>query len=82
MQRTNIYLDGRQLEQLDRLAADEGVSRAEVVRRIVDRALAGSDDDLAADLAAIDASFGALPELAVPARATEDRLARLRAALP
>ena len=73
MHRTNIYLDDRQLEQLDRLAVGEGVSRAEVVRRIIDRALADGDDDRAADLAAIDASFGAAPELALPARSAGDR---------
>lgn len=77
MQRTNIYLDDRQLEQLDRLAVGEGVSRAEVIRRIVDRALAHGDDDMAADLAAIDASFGVAPDLAPPARRVGERDARL-----
>lgn len=61
MQRTNIYLDDRQIELLDLQARDQGLSRAELIRRIVDRSLAGADDDLAADLAAIDFSFGALP---------------------
>ena len=37
MQRTNIYLDERQVEALDRLAQTEGVSRAEVIRRLLDR---------------------------------------------
>lgn len=60
MQRTNIYLDDAQIEALDRLAGDEGVSRAEIVRRLLDRSLAGDDRDLAADLQAIDESFGAL----------------------
>ncbi len=85
MQRTNIYLDDRQLTRLDRLAAGEGVSRAEVIRRIVDRALADADDDLAADLAAIDASFGVAPGLAAPALGTgerDGRLARLWRAAP
>ena len=85
MQRTNIYLDDRQLEQLDRLAAGEGVSRAEVIRRVIDRALAAGDDDMSADLAAIDASFGAAPALEVPVRGSgdrEERLARLWRATP
>jgi hypothetical protein len=80
MTRTNIYLEDRQTAVLDRLAAEEGVSRAEVIRRLLDRALAGRDDDLAADLAAIDESFGVLDDAAVPARGTgdrEDHLARM-----
>ena len=44
MQRTNIYLEDRQTAVLDRLAAEEGISRAELIRRILDRALQGSDD--------------------------------------
>lgn len=52
-----------------RLAVGEGASRAEVIRRVIDRALAGADDDLAADLAALDSSFGASPSLSAPDRA-------------
>ena len=63
MQRTNIYLAERQTEALDRIAADEGISRAEVIRRLLDRALAGGDDDVRNDLAAIDSSFGLLANL-------------------
>jgi metal-responsive CopG/Arc/MetJ family transcriptional regulator len=73
MTRTNIYLEDRQTTMLDRIAAEEGVSRAEVIRRLLDRALAGRDDDLAADLAAIDESFGILSDLDVPARGAGDR---------
>lgn len=73
MQRTNIYLEARQTELLDGIAAQEGVSRAEVIRRIIDRALAGSDDDLTADLAAIDQSFGILEEADIPVRDSGDR---------
>lgn len=73
MTRTNIYLEERQTAILDRIAGEEGVSRAEVIRRLIDRALAGRDDDLAAALAAIDESFGTLGELDVPARSTSDR---------
>lgn len=60
MQRTNIYLEERQTAILDRLAADEGVSRAEVIRRLIDKSLAGFDNDIAVDLQAINESFGVL----------------------
>jgi len=59
-QRTNIYLDPEQCVALDRQADAEGVSRAELIRRHLDAALAREADDLAADLAAIDDSFGAI----------------------
>lgn len=73
MTRTNIYLEDRQTAILDRLASEEGVSRAEVVRRLLDRALAGRDDDFGADLAAIDQSFGALGDVEVVDRDAGDR---------
>jgi metal-responsive CopG/Arc/MetJ family transcriptional regulator len=74
MVRTNIYLEERQTALLDRLAAEEGVSRAEVIRRLLDRALASRDDDLTADLTAIDESFGVLEdEVDIPARGAGDR---------
>jgi metal-responsive CopG/Arc/MetJ family transcriptional regulator len=34
MTRTKIYLEDRQTAMLDRIAAEEGVSRAEVIRRL------------------------------------------------
>jgi Arc/MetJ-type ribon-helix-helix transcriptional regulator len=68
MRRTNIYLDEQQTAALDRLAAQEGVSRAEVIRQLLDRVLASSDDSLASDLDAIEDSFGALRDVDVPAR--------------
>jgi hypothetical protein len=79
MHRTNIYLDDDQLHALDRLAAEEGASRAEVIRRLIDRSLTGVDDDLAADLAAIDDSFGALADESDVgfARVPDDRAAHL-----
>jgi Ribbon-helix-helix protein, copG family len=73
MRRTNIYLDPDQTEALDRLAKEEGVSRAELIRRLLDRALTSRDDDLAADIAAIDESFGALQDVDIPARGPGDR---------
>ena len=61
MQRTNIYLAEGQAAALDRVAQAAGVSRAELIRELVDRALGGHPGaDLAADLAAIDGSFGIL----------------------
>lgn len=60
MRRTNIYLDEMQTTSLDKLAAQEGISRAELIRRLLNRALIGADDSLASDLEAIAASFGSL----------------------
>jgi hypothetical protein len=61
MKRTNIYLAEGQAAALDRVAQAEGVSRAEVIRELIDRAIGGHPGaDLAADLAAIEASFGIL----------------------
>jgi hypothetical protein len=62
MKRTNIYLAEGQAAALDRVARAEGVSRAEVIRGLIDRAIGGgqSGTDLVADLAAIDGSFGIL----------------------
>jgi metal-responsive CopG/Arc/MetJ family transcriptional regulator len=58
MQRTNIYLDEEQCQELDRLARARGVSRAALIRELLDQALAGAGHNLSDDLAAIDASFG------------------------
>jgi metal-responsive CopG/Arc/MetJ family transcriptional regulator len=60
MHRTNIYLDDEQRRALDRRAAEEGVSRAEVIRRMIDRSLAGHDHDVESDVEAIENSFGVL----------------------
>src|SRR5450756_3004933 len=61
MKRTNSYLAEGQAAALDRVAQAEGVSRAELIRELIDRAIGGSPGaDLAADLAAIDGSFGIL----------------------
>jgi metal-responsive CopG/Arc/MetJ family transcriptional regulator len=63
MKRTNINLAEGQVAELDRVAAAEGVSRAELIRELIDRAIGGHPGtDLAADLAAINASFGVLAE--------------------
>lgn len=60
MNRTNIYLTDEQREQLDARAHAIGVSRAELIRQVLDQALAGESDQVATDLAAIKESFGAL----------------------
>ena len=73
MQRTNIYLEAEQTEKLDRLAAEEGVSRAEIIRRLLDRALDGNDDDVTTDLATIDLSFGALADIDMVERGSGER---------
>jgi predicted DNA-binding protein len=73
MRRTNIYLDDEQTVSLDRLAQQEGVSRAEVIRRLIERALTGVDTSVTADLAAIEESFAVMPDLELPARGPSDR---------
>jgi hypothetical protein len=80
MKRTNIYLGEDQTAALDRLAKQEGVSRAELIRQLLDRVLANADDSLASDLCAIEDSFGALRDIDVSARGhggREEHLARI-----
>ncbi|MCL2543347.1 MAG: ribbon-helix-helix domain-containing protein [Nocardioidaceae bacterium] len=77
MQRTNIYLEDRQTAALDRMAADEGVSRAELIRRIIDDRLAGTSEDVEVDLFWIDASFGIDAGLGLPDRGPDERAAHL-----
>ena len=81
MRRTNIYLDDQQTASLDRLAEQEGVSRAELIRQLLNRALTNADENRAADLEAINDSFGALRDIDAPARgpdARDQHLNRLR----
>lgn len=77
MRRTNIYLDDEQTELLNRLARSQGVSRAEMIRRLLDGALRNEVDDVTADLAAIDESFGILASVDSPERSSGDREAHL-----
>ncbi|MFZ1178648.1 MAG: CopG family transcriptional regulator [Mycobacterium sp.] len=80
MKRTNIYLDEGQTASLDRLAEQEGVSRAELIRQLLNRALTSADDNLASDLKGIDDSFGTLRDLDLPVRrpgGREEHLARV-----
>ncbi|MFO0930906.1 MAG: CopG family transcriptional regulator [Gemmataceae bacterium] len=73
MKWTNIYLDEEQSASLDRLARQEGVSRAEVIRRLLDRALAGDDTSRAEDLTALEDSFGSARDTVAPSRGQSDR---------
>lgn len=75
MKRTNIYLADGQAEALDRVAEAEGVSRAEVIRGLIDRAIGGQPGaDVAADLAAIDGSFGVLADQGAFSRRPDERM--------
>ncbi|MQA13153.1 MAG: ribbon-helix-helix protein, CopG family [Pseudonocardiaceae bacterium] len=65
MRRTNIYLTDEQRAALSARATAEGISTAELVRRLIDHALVAGSEDLADDLAAIDVSFGVLKEVDV-----------------
>ena len=67
MQRTTIYLDEEQTAALDELAADQGVSRAEIIRRLLAEGLEGRTRDVTVDLAWIEAPFG-VAEIAAPDR--------------
>lgn len=73
MKRTNIYLDEEQTASLDKLAAQEGVSRAELIRLLLNRALTTAGDDLASDLQAINDSFGTLRHRDPPVRRSGGR---------
>jgi hypothetical protein len=73
MRRTNSYFEERQLAALDAMARAEGVSRSDVLRRLVDDATIGADRRLAADLAAIRESFGAAPSIEPLARVPDAR---------
>ncbi|MDQ3579669.1 MAG: ribbon-helix-helix domain-containing protein [Actinomycetota bacterium] len=78
MNRTNIYLTDEQRDRLDQRARAEGMSRAELIRLILDRDLFGDQERLAADLAAIDESFGVLAgEHLELDRGDDDRAAHL-----
>jgi hypothetical protein len=57
MNRTNIYLEEDQARLLDELARAQGISRAALIRRLIDQSLGHRDGDLESDLAAIEESF-------------------------
>ena len=62
--RTQVYLTDEQRARIDRVAAVEGVSMAQVIRRAVDEYL----DDRPNPGAALDATFGAVPDAIAPSR--------------
>jgi len=75
MKRTTIYLDEGQAAALDRVAQVEGVSRTELIRELIDRAIGGRPGAaLAADLAALDESFAILAGDENFARARDERM--------
>lgn len=63
--RTQIYLTAEQRAQIDELAAAEGLTMAEVIRRALDAYLADETPDPAD---ALRRTFGALSRAAVPNR--------------
>lgn len=77
MKRTNLYLDEAQTLTLDEMAKAQGISRAELVRRLIDRGLGSQPADLDTDLAAIEASFGALSAAPAVERRPDARAAHL-----
>lgn len=80
MRRTSFYLDDQQIGLLDRRAAEEGISRAELIRRFIDKGLHSRGAGQAAVHSAIDLSFGSMVEVEVPHResgAREDHLERI-----
>lgn len=82
MQRTNIYLSDEQQRVLSARARTEGISKAELIRRILDEAL-GLRTTAASRLEAVNATAGIWSdrtdeELAAIFRwRTDDRLERL-----
>jgi hypothetical protein len=62
--RTQIYLTEEQRRRIDAMAAGEGVTMAEVIRRALDAFLAADADSDTA----LSATFGADPEATGPSR--------------
>ncbi len=77
MKRTNIYLGEAQSTALEQVAHAQGISRAELIRQLIDAGLsAPGTADLDADLAAIRESFGALRDQDIPLARGPDERAR------
>jgi predicted DNA-binding protein len=64
-QRTQIYLSSEQRAKIDQRMKRDGLSLAAVVREALDRYLVDEPIDLES---ALEATFGAIPELEVPRR--------------
>ena len=67
--RTQIYLTDEQRRRLDELARHRGSTLAGVVREAVDSYLSSGADIQAA----LDSTFGSIPDLEVPSRDEWDR---------
>lgn len=59
-----MYLTAEQRERVDRIAASEGLTMAQVIRRALDDYL----DDQPDPDAALNATFGAAPDATTPSR--------------
>lgn len=68
--RTQVYLTKEQRRRIDEVADASGESLAEIVRRALDRYLAGQAEGAASALAG---TFGADPEARAPDRGEWDR---------
>lgn len=72
-----MYLDEAQTAVLDEVAHEQGISRAELVRRLLHRGIENTPVDQAADLAAIEDSFGVLADASFSGRGPDQREAHL-----
>jgi predicted DNA-binding protein len=68
--RTQIYLTDEQSQRLGTRGRSDGTSMAHVIREAVDAYLADSEPDARA---ALDETFGTLPDLELPSRDEWDR---------
>jgi len=68
--RTQIYLTAEQRKRLDELGRREGKTLAQVIREAVDAFIDQENPDVKK---ALDATFGAAPNLEVPSRDEWDR---------
>jgi hypothetical protein len=74
MRRTNIYLGDEQSAAVEDAARAQGISRAELIRQLIDSGLSGTGSDLEVDLSAIAESFGVLSDAGdFLARGEDDR---------
>lgn len=62
--RTQVYLTEEQRARVDRVAASQGLTMAQVIRRALDEYL----DELPDPDIALNATFGAAPDAAAPSR--------------
>lgn len=76
MRRTNIYLGDAQTAALEQLSLEQGVSRAELVRRLIDQGLGAQSPDQDQDLGAISDSFASLAGALAPETRGVDRRQR------